>query len=219
MNPKSNKVKRKIFWESICVFFIAIAPFVYKLYDYLPEDPEATISFLGFVIDNHGFADVSTFMWFLMSKIVPLYLLIFWFLTSKNWWYHIILLPIAMYSFQIFEVLFTYDKEIDTENLLWLLPVCMVVVPIVYFIRIKLYDKYVHGIDLEAMEAELRLLKQKQSENTFDKGSEISTENSPKKVSREYRSLSEKIEYGLSTNNLESKFKQFQNSLKSLLHL
>ncbi|MDA8686530.1 hypothetical protein N9L94_05910, partial [Robiginitalea sp.] len=28
--------------------------------------------------------------------------------------------------------------------------------PFVYFIRIKIYDKYVHGIDLEAMDAELK---------------------------------------------------------------
>ncbi len=37
----------------------------------------------------------------------------------------------------------------------------MITIPFVYFIRIKLYDKHVHGIDLEAMDAELQELKQK----------------------------------------------------------
>ena len=37
----------------------------------------------------------------------------------------------------------------------------MVVVPFVYLIRLRLIDKYVHGIDLEAMEAELNTLKEK----------------------------------------------------------
>ncbi len=156
------RVKRKIIIESVFVFFIAISPFLYKIYDFMPKEPEETISIFGFVIDNHGFSDVATYFWFLMSKIIPLYLMVFWFMTAKNWWYHIILIPIAMYAFQVFEVVFDSDDYVDTENIWWLLPILMVIIPIVYFIRIKLYDKYVHGIDLEAMEAELKGLKEKQ---------------------------------------------------------
>ncbi len=156
------RVKRKIIIESVFVFFIAISPFLYKIYDFMPKEPEETISIFGFVIDNHGFSDVATYFWFLMSKIIPLYLMVFWFMTAKNWWYHIILIPIAMYAFQVFEVVFDSDDYVDTENIWWLLPILMVIIPIVYFIRIKLYDKYVHGIDLEAMEAELKGLKDKQ---------------------------------------------------------
>ncbi|MEO0573492.1 MAG: hypothetical protein AAF039_17450, partial [Bacteroidota bacterium] len=48
-------------------------------------------------------------------------------------------------------------------NLLWLLPICVVIIPFVYFIRLKLYDKHVHGIDLEAMDEELRILKEKEA--------------------------------------------------------
>ena len=75
-----------------------------------------------------------------------------------------------MYSFQIFELIYSENYNLDTENIWWLLPVCMVVIPVVYFIRIKLYDKYVNGIDLDAMEAELIALKEKQGKanNTND---------------------------------------------------
>lgn len=155
----NKKAKRKILIESIAVFFIVISPFLYKIYDYFPETK--TISFLGITIGSNGFADVSTYIWFLMSKIVPLYLLTFWFFSEKSWWYHIILIPIAMYGFQIFEVLYDNDDDFDTENLLWLLPVCMIIIPIVYFVRIKLWDKHVHGIDLDAMDEELKELKEK----------------------------------------------------------
>ena len=69
-----------------------------------------------------------------------------------------------MYAFQIFEVVFSQDDQfVDTENLLWLLPLCMVVIPFVYLIRIKLFDKYVHGIDLTALNAELDYYKNKES--------------------------------------------------------
>jgi hypothetical protein len=68
-----------------------------------------------------------------------------------------------MYSFQIFENIIDTDYFIDTENILWLLPFCMIVIPFVYFVRIKLYDKYVHGIDLEAMDVELQYYRDKEN--------------------------------------------------------
>ena len=67
-----------------------------------------------------------------------------------------------MFIFQIFEDIFDQDGYVDTDNLLWLLPICIVLIPFVYFIRLKLYDKHVHGIDLEAMDTELRILKEKE---------------------------------------------------------
>lgn len=211
---KSKKVKRKIFIESTLVFFIAISPFIYKLYDYLPENPEATISLFGVIIDKNGFPDISTYAWFFMSKLVPLYLMIFWFLTSKNWWYHIILIPIAMYAFQIFEVIYSDDLYVDTENIWWLLPICMIIIPFVYLIRIKLYDRHVHGIDLEAMEAELHSLKQKRikQQNLNTNKGELPKAELPKVA---YRSLSEWLNQELSTGKLTELFRRFQNMLKN----
>jgi hypothetical protein len=210
----SKKAKRRIFIDSFGVLLIVLSPFIFKLHQYLPSNPEATITVLGFVFDSNGFADLNTYAWFLLSKIVPFYLFLIWFFTSKDWWYHIILIPATMYAFQIFEVLYSDDNIVDTRNIIWLLPVCMVVIPLVYLIRIKLYDKHVHGIDLEAMEAELKTLKEKQGFN----------EKQPEPVSTEtleeigYKSLSEKIDEKLSTNNLGSSFRSFQNQLGDWLH-
>ena len=105
-----------------------------------------------------------------------------------------------MYAFQIFEVIYDDDMIIDTENVLWLLPICMIVIPFVYFIRIKLYDKYVHGIDLEAMEAELHAFKQKNKQsdspltdtidqNTVETEADLSEEVSKKTLSKLVRQL------------------------------
>ena len=196
------------------VFFIAISPFLYKLYEYIPGESKDSIAFLGLTLGSHGFADVSTFVWFMMGKIVPLYLLIFWFLTVKNWWYHIILIPIAMYAFQIFEVLYNYDNDIDTENLLWLLPICIIIIPFVYFLRIKIYDKHVLGIDLDAMDAELEELKSK------DLTSE--TESVDKSVTEDDKlhknSISDEISTKLSTGNIENMLKGLQERVQGWLH-
>jgi len=115
-----------------------------------------------------------------------------------------------MYAFQIFEGVFSEDDYIDTDNLFWLLPFCMVVIPFVYLIRIKLYDKYVHGIDLEAMEAELNTLKQKTNYTpTTDEELEKLKSNT----------ISEIINRKLSTRRLEAWFQQFRHTLKNWLHL
>ena len=224
-----RKAKKKILLESTVVFFIAISPFLYKLHNYLPQDPEATLSFLWIEIDKNGFHDISTYIWFVSSKIIPLYLFVLWFLTTKNWWYHIILIPIAMYAFQLFEVIYSDDNYVDTDNLLWLLPICMVVVPFVYFIRIKLYDKYVHGIDLEAMEAELQALRAKQnlkkspipahadSSDSYGDGNDREGE-TEEKIDLRMLSLSERIDYLLSTRNLENYFRNFQARVQNWLH-
>ncbi|MGI9549659.1 MAG: hypothetical protein ACR2MT_00555 [Aurantibacter sp.] len=205
-----KKARRRILIDSFGIFFIIVSPFIFKLHQYLPGNPEATIEFLGFIFDSNGFVDLNTYGWFLLSKLVPFYLLVIWFFTCKHWWYHIILIPATMYAFQIFEVVYSDDNIVDTKNIIWLLPVCMVVIPVVYLIRIKLYDKHVHGIDLEAMETELKTLKEKANyKPTTDEELER----------LKSKTLSEYINRKLSTRRLEARFQQFQHNIKNWLHL
>ncbi|WP_437368510.1 hypothetical protein [Maribacter litoralis] len=207
---KKKKAKKKIFLETLLVFFIAISPFLYKVYDYLPYNQNGDALILGFTLGNNGFPDTLTYLWYLTSKIVPLYLMIFWFLTSRDWWYHIILIPIAMYAFQMFEVFYDSDNMIDTDNIWWLIPICMITIPFVYFIRIKLYDKHVHGIDLEAMEAELEELKAKgySSEKT-----DLSSESKDDVIQKEESNTD------MSTGTIENFLKNIQDRIQGWLHL
>ena len=156
------KAKKRIIIESIIAFFIVLSPFIFKSHEYFPNDETEVVSFLGLDFGLNGFTSLEMHAWFLVSKLVPFYLLIIWFFTCKHWWYHIIIIPIMMYAFQLFELHFTESAILDSDNLLWLLPVCILVIPFVYFIRLKLYDKHVHGIDLEAMDEELTILKAKE---------------------------------------------------------
>ncbi len=116
-----------------------------------------------------------------------------------------------MYAFQIFEVIYSEDLIVDTENLLWLLPVCMVVIPFVYFIRLKLFDKYVHGIDVEAMNAELEYYKSKEKAELKRAGIEI------------YQQTAETVAEDLSNETpkrtLNEIMQQLQQAMKSILSL
>ena len=90
-------------------------------------------------------------------------LLVIWFVTNKQWWYHAILIPISMFSFQLYSQIFERSAKVDENEVFYVIAVTMVVVPIVYFIRLKLVDKHVHGIDLDAMDTELQILKEKEA--------------------------------------------------------
>ena len=162
MNEQKQLTKKRFTLESLAVLLILITPFLFKIHEYIPENPEDKVTILGLELNNNGFQNVSIYVWFLLGKFIPLYLLTIWFLTCKHWWYHILLIPLCMYAFQIFEVLYSNDNYIDVENVLWILPVCMILIPFVYFLRLKLFDKYVHGIDMEAMAAELDYYKNKE---------------------------------------------------------
>ncbi len=205
----SNKTRHRFFIETIGLILIVLTPFVFKIHDYLPRDPDATINFLGMSFDRNGFADLRTYAWFLLNKIIPLYLLIIWFFTCKHWWYHIILIPLCMYAFQVFEVVYSEDNFVDTENVLWLLPVCMIVIPFVYFVRIKLYDKYVHGIDLEAMEAELQAFKEKSNQPSKSERESMADVNPDHAVD-----LSENV----SKRTLSKLVREFRHTLKNLFN-
>ncbi len=67
-----------------------------------------------------------------------------------------------MYAFQLYSTFTSDSNRVDENEVLYVMAVTMVIVPIVYFIRIKLFDKHVHGIDLDSMDTELRILKEKE---------------------------------------------------------
>lgn len=208
-NERKN-ARRRLIVESFLAFLIILSPFIFKLHEYVSEDPEATLNIFGFVIERNGFQSVNIYVWFLLGKLVPLYLLLIWFFTCKHWWYHIILIPLLMYAFQIFEVVYSEDLFVDTENILWLLPLCMVVIPFVYFIRVKLYDKYVHGIDLEAMDAELKYYREKERQaNHFVKSKELVEESSAK----------EDMSSELPRSVIQKLFSNLKHSMQNLLDM
>ncbi len=161
-SPKTWSVRKKIIIDSFLVLIIACSPFLYYLYEYSPEGKEWETYF--FTITSNGYKNLYISFWIYLSKIVPLLLFILWFLTCKHWWYHIILVPIAMYTFQLVNALYKNTLNVDEIEIYWLIPILMIITPIVYLIRVKLFEKLVLGIDLKKIEAELDEYDRKEKE-------------------------------------------------------
>ncbi|AIY14773.1 MULTISPECIES: hypothetical protein [Cellulophaga] len=161
-NHKSN-IRKKLLIEGLLALSISLSVLFFYSYKYFPSDPEIEkMDLLSITITRNGYKSIFVAFYYYLGKIVPLYLLIIWFITCKHWWYHAILIPIAMYSFQFYTIVNEDASKIDENELLYLMGVCMVVIPIVYFIRVKLFDKHVHGIDLDAIDAELKEYKERE---------------------------------------------------------
>ncbi|WP_224482746.1 hypothetical protein [Robertkochia aurantiaca] len=153
---------KSLWLGSIVALLIALSPYLFYAYESFPNSKTWETPFFSITSNYNG--SVLVFMWVFLGKFVPLYLLIIWFVTCKHWWYHVLLIPIAMYIFQTISVINEDIDYVDEVELYYIIPIMMVVIPIVYFIRIKLFDKVVHGIDLKKIERELEEYEEKEKE-------------------------------------------------------
>ena len=146
-----DKDKKSLVVGSLLVIIIALTPFIFYSYENFPDNSTVWEGF--FITIDTGYTSVMHLAWYITSKAVPLLLLLIWFFTCKHWWHWIILVPIAMYAFQIWGII-NESEGLDEVELYYVIPLMMVLVPFVYLIRAKLFNR-IRGNDLESFEKEL----------------------------------------------------------------
>ncbi|WP_257023024.1 hypothetical protein [Winogradskyella forsetii] len=147
---------KKIFIGSIVATFVAATPFVFYLYEYVPQSQEWETYFGTYRSIQYESANVA--MWVLAMKVVPLLLSLIWFFTCRHWWYHALLVPVAMFSFQIISALNFDAQYMDEFDIVWLLPIMAIIFPSIYLIRAKMFNQ-INNADktLEEMEEEFMI--------------------------------------------------------------
>jgi len=134
-----NTSKKDLIVGSIIATFIAITPYLFTLWEGVPRQ-KTWDTFFGLYTSGY-YGDVQILVWTLLGKIIPLLLLIIWMFTNKHWWYHVLVVPIAMYIYQIITIL-NDDLEFSEDNqILYLLPVMAVIIPSIYLLRARMADK------------------------------------------------------------------------------
>ncbi len=147
---------RKILLGSIVASFVAATPFLFYLYEYVPDKEEWNTIFGTYRSVEYGSANVA--MWVLSMKVVPLLLSFVWFFTCRHWWYHALLVPIAMFSFQLISALNFDARYMDEFDIIWLLPLMAIVFPSIYLIRAKMFNKINnHDKTMEELEEEFMI--------------------------------------------------------------
>ncbi|WP_240507541.1 hypothetical protein [Winogradskyella aurantia] len=129
---------KKILIGSIVATLVAATPFLFYLYEYVPDTP-VWDNFL-FTYKSNWYKSANAGVWVLMMKVIPLLLSLIWFFTCKHWWYHALIVPIAMFTFQVIGAIKT-DVYMDELHILYLLPIMAIVFPSIYLIRAKMFNK------------------------------------------------------------------------------
>jgi|31_taG_2_1085359.scaffolds.fasta_scaffold00010_4 hypothetical protein len=151
-----NLGRRNLIVGSIIATFIATSPYLFYLYESVPQT-QVWNTFL-FTYDSQGWGDANLSMWILTGKAIPLIFLLIWFFTCRHWWYHTLLVPISMYIYQII-TLFNEDIfKVDEFQLIYLVPVMAIIVPSIYLIRAQMFSK-LNDADksLQELEDEFRI--------------------------------------------------------------
>ncbi|WP_422104538.1 hypothetical protein [Winogradskyella sp.] len=147
---------RKIILGSIIATIIAGTPFVFYLHEYVPDTKEWETIFGSYNSQFYESANVA--MWVLSMKIIPLLLTLIWFFTCRHWWYHALLVPIIMFSFQIVSAINADTNPLDELHILYLLPIMAIVFPSIYLIRAKMFNKINdHDKTMEELEEEFMI--------------------------------------------------------------
>lgn len=143
-----------LFLGGLIVLIIAVTPFIFYSYESFPSSQTWETSFFNI---ETSFPDWYSFAWYFVSKAVPLLLLLIWFFTCRHWWHWIILVPLAMYAFQLWGVL-NENSGMDELEIYYIIPLIMILVPFVYLIRAKLFNQ-ISGNDLKSFEEDLLIKK------------------------------------------------------------
>lgn len=139
--------------SGIVILLIAISPYLFYLYESFPTTNNVWET--SFFTIETSYQSFYLFAWFLSGKLVPLYLLLIWFFTCKHWWHWIILVPITMYLFQTWGLI-NQSRNIDEVELVYMIPVMLVIIPSVYLIRAKVFNRMRSSDDMKNFEEDLK---------------------------------------------------------------
>ncbi|WP_435047986.1 hypothetical protein [Formosa sp. S-31] len=130
---------RNLILGSIIATFIAATPYLFYLYESVP-DTKIWDTFL-FTYDSKFYGSVYVVAWTITGKIIPLLLMFIWFFTCRHWWYHVLIVPIAMFSFQIFTILNDDLQYVDSNQIYYLIPIMAIIIPSIYLIRAQIFNE------------------------------------------------------------------------------
>ncbi len=147
---------RKIFLGSLVATLVAATPFLFYLYEFVPDTQKWDTILGTYESTEYGSANVA--FWVLSMKIIPLLLSIIWFFTCRHWWYHALLVPITMFTYQ-FVVALNFDaRYLDVADIVWLLPIMAIIFPSIYLIRARMFNKINdHDKTMEELEEEFMI--------------------------------------------------------------
>ncbi|WP_241491388.1 hypothetical protein [Lacinutrix mariniflava] len=135
----NKKPKNGYILGTIIAIYIALSPYFFYLYENIPNT-RIWETYL-FAYDAKSWQEANFAMWVLVGKVLPLTFVFIWFLTCRHWWYHALIVPITMYTYQV--IVFFNDNitYIDEFQLIHLIPVMAIIIPSIYLVRARIFNR------------------------------------------------------------------------------
>jgi hypothetical protein len=147
--------KKSLIIGSIIATLIAMTPYLFSLYEGVPAT-KSWNTFFG-TYNSGNFENAQVAFWITTGKAVPLLLIFIWFFTNRHWWYHALLVPIAMYTYQIISI-FYQDQYLDKFQFVYMIPIMAIIIPSIYLIRAQIFNKMNEASkSLEELEDEFKV--------------------------------------------------------------
>jgi hypothetical protein len=154
-----NQRKTSLLVGSFIALLILVSPYLLYINKSIPQGIKQFETIFG-IINSGYFNDLYTYAYWFTSKFVPLFLFLIWFLTCKHWWVHIILIPIAVYLFQLIQVINDSVGYVDEVEFIYTVPIAVIVMGLLYFLRSKM-SIYIQAVDLKKeMDENMKVPKQ-----------------------------------------------------------
>lgn len=136
---KATNRKSSVIYRSVIATIIALTPLLFNAYESVPDQKVWNTYF--FTYDSEYYESAFVMAWTLMSKLIPLLLMFIWIFTCRHWWYHVILIPIGMFIYQIIVILDDDLSFADQNEVFVLLPVMIIIIPSIYLIRARIFNR------------------------------------------------------------------------------
>ena len=146
--------KKELIVGTIIATLIAITPYIFYLYESVPDE-KIWNTFFGTYRSGY-YESAAIGIWTMMGKIIPIYLLFIWFFTCRHWWYHVLLIPIAMYAYQLFSIINEENDFFDEYQIMYLIPIMAIIIPSIYLVRAKMFNRITNQ-NMQELEDEYRL--------------------------------------------------------------
>ena len=122
--------------KDIIISMILIAlPFLSEFWRYIPKTK--TINIGWFTIHSNGFSDISVLAWMLNYKLILIFGLSIWRLTTTHWWKNAILIPLTIEIYKLINVTSTEVSNVDVNEFYFSLPITIpIILVLAYLSRI-----------------------------------------------------------------------------------
>ncbi len=149
---KNSFSKKSLIIGTVIATFIALTPYFFYLYTNVPSERIWITSWFTFD-SGADWNDANYAIWVLIGKLLPLSLILLWFVTCRHWWYHALLVPISMYIYQIIGFFNDNLSYFDDFKLKHLFPFMAVVIPLIYLSRARLFNR-INNVEKSTQELE-----------------------------------------------------------------